>query len=744
MKCIVLAGGAGERLWPLSRKNCPKQFIEIENNHSVFQNTIARNIPFCDEFIIVTNVKYRYLLENQLKPFQGLNYRCIYETEAKKTTGAITLACLSLEPTEYVLVAYTNILISAPEYKDAIIEARKNAKEGYISLLVSRETETDSRFGYVTEKDGATVRKFIEKPLQTVTGEVYKNLGFLVFQNGTYLNSMPAELLAECKEAYKTRTLSNGNTFYGKVSITPVSVDKSCLERSDCLKAVEINFPYCDIRTLDDLTGYENKGVVVNSSPTNRVINTAKNKAVVVNGVENLMVVNTQDALYIGKNGRGMKYVLENVELQDYEEKSTLFDRSWGYYEDLTVEKDYRLRRVTINPGETIRQHVHTGRTESWTVIKGTGKFTINGEGKVCLAAEVVTARIGDSHQISNLVDTPLVLVETALGEILREDKSAAASGRLNDTELGLSIEPFVKVRPALKDYLWGGSRLKEGYCLESDLDVIAEAWELSAHPDGESVVTTGRHKGLTLSRYIDMVGKEALGWKCMPLKNFPMLVKFIDAKDNLSIQVHPNDDYAFEHENQFGKNEMWYVIDAEPGAGLYIGFNRDVDREEVARRVMDNTITEILNFYPTKSGDSFFIPAGTVHAICKGNLICEIQQSSNCTYRLYDYDRRDKFGRPRELHLRKALDVLNFNRYEAVQGKVSCKYFETEIVEVEEMTLCVNDDRFLSLVCMAGEGEISSGGYHLEIHAGDSFFIPAWKTVLQLKGKMKLAISHI
>lgn len=211
-----------------------------------------------------------------------------------------------------------------------------------------------------------------------------------------------------------------------------------------------------------------------------------------------------------------------------------------------------------------------------------------------------------------------------------------------------------------------------------------------------------------------------------------------------ISIQVHPNDDYALEHENQYGKNEMWYVVDAKPGSGLYVGFNRDVDKEEVKRRLKDNTITKILNFYPTKPGDVFFIPAGTVHAICEGNLICEIQQSSNCTYRLYDYDRRDKFGNPRQLHLDKALDVLNYEKYEVAEGNVSCKYFENEVVDVEEKNIRLNDDRFLSIIAIDGKGEMSIGDYRLEAKAGDSIFIPAQNGILNIKGKMKLAISHI
>lgn len=738
MKCVVVTGGLGERLWPLSRKNCPKQFIELGNNHSIFQDTIARNIPYCDEFIIVTNKDYRYLVENQLEPFQGLNYRCIYETEPLKTTAAITLACLSLQPSELVLVVPTNQTVDSEGYKESILEGKRIAKDGYISIFVDREEVSDNRYGYVTELEGDVVKSYVEKP-QEELHDVYKNVGFLLFENAVYLHELDSELVEECQKKYKA-----GLAEYDAVGITPISVEKTLLEKSKKLKAVQIDFQYKDIRTLDDLVGIDNKGVVIAENSNAAVINTAK-KAVVVNGVDDVVVVNTNDALYIGKDGVGLKEILQKEELRPYSDKSTYFSRSWGSYEDLVEETDYRVRRLVVNPGKTIYEHKHEKRNESWTIIKGFARITLDGESAVYTANQTVTALNGHTHQISNVGDMPLIMVEISTGKILHQDMKSTKDGQVNETELGMVSDPIIKLKPALKDYLWGGNQLKDRYGIESDLDVVAEAWELSAHPDGESVVATGRHKGLTFSKYIETVGEDVLGWKCSPLQNFPLLIKFIDAKGNLSIQVHPDDDYALEHENQYGKNEMWYVVDSKPGAGLYVGFNRDVDKDEVRRRVQENTITEVLNFYPTKPGDIFFIPAGTVHAICEGNLICEIQQSSNCTYRLYDYDRRDKFGNPRELHLEKALDVLNYEKYEAVEGNVSCKYFENKIVEIDGLKIIrINDDRFLSIVCIGGEGECSIGDYKLDIKVGDSIFVPAQKGILRIKGTMKLALSHI
>ena len=290
---------------------------------------------------------------------------------------------------------------------------------------------------------------------------------------------------------------------------------------------------------------------------------------------------------------------------------------------------------------------------------------------------------------------------------------------------------------------------------MKCDYDIIAEAWEMSAHKAGPSIIASGRYRGMYFDDYVKGVGKEALGWKCSPLQNFPLLVKFIDAKDNLSVQVHPNDDYALEFENEYGKNEMWYVMAAEPGAGLYVGFNRDVTAEEVERRVADNTIMDILNYYETKPGDVYYIPAGTVHAIGGGNLVCEIQQSSNSTYRLYDFDRRDKFGNPRELHLKKALDVLNFKKFvpagiEQVEDSAGtvvtrCKYFEATVYEIKgETRIPMDTSKFTSIICMSGTGKVSFLGSEEELKAGESVFVPALEGVLTARGEMTLILSHV
>lgn len=209
----------------------------------------------------------------------------------------------------------------------------------------------------------------------------------------------------------------------------------------------------------------------------------------------------------------------------------------------------------------------------------------------------------------------------------------------------------ILKLKPSCKDYIWGGSRLKKEYGIGYDGEVLAEAWELSCHPDGPSYIVNSRYAGKTLQQYIDEEGKEVLGTHCRRFRDFPILTKFIDAKDNLSIQVHPDNRYALKNEGQYGKTEMWYVMDAGKDAFLYYGFKKEISREEFARRIQEDTLLEVLNAVPVQKGDVLFIESGTIHAIGKNILIAEIQQNSNITYRVYDYGRVGKDEKKRPAH---------------------------------------------------------------------------------------------
>lgn len=768
MKCLILAGGKGERLWPLSRNDFPKQFIKVQKNHSIFQETIARNMAYCDEFIIVTNYAYRFIIANQMEAFQGVSYRCIFEEEGRQTTAAIVLACKELQPSEFIFVVSSNHLIDTGEcnglsYKDSILKAKEYAREDYIVLFGTKAEKFNSQFGYFTEAG----KTFIEKPdriqIRELQGKVaYQNLGMLLFRNGTLLNELKTiqpNIYEQCLRA-KGIICSEGTLYTSEIlqTIEAISIEHSVVEVTSKRIGLGIGFGWSDIGSLEDLSKTEiaTEGIgIVNDGANTTIINESPHQAVVVNDLDNVLVVNTAGAVYIGRKGKShlMKRILhDNDELKPYVEQGNITYRSWGYREKLIEEENYRVQRVTVLPSKTISEHCHEGRSENWTIIQGCALISLSEKIEKCCVGDSITASAGVLHQISNNGDQNLVFIEIAVGEVLNPDMHGQENRTVTESDLGLQIDSMVKLSPAFKDYLWGGTKLRDVYRKQSDFDIIAESWELSAHPDGNCTIVSGRHKGLSFSKYLEIVGKKVLGWKCAPLQAFPLLIKFIDAKQNLSVQVHPNDDYALENENEYGKNEMWYVIDAEPGAGLYVGFNRNVDRAEVERRVSDNTILSILNFYPTNPGDVFFIPAGTVHAIGGGNLICEIQQSSNSTYRLYDYGRVDKFGNSRELHLEKALDVLNYKKYESRDFEVEqecgrklirCKYFETCIVD-GNVQIPLENDSFRNVVCISGGGELTVGEECQSIKAGESIFIPATKGVVTLSGTTSVAITKV
>ncbi|MBQ7912466.1 MAG: ROK family protein [Clostridia bacterium] len=301
----------------------------------------------------------------------------------------------------------------------------------------------------------------------------------------------------------------------------------------------------------------------------------------------------------------------------------------------------------------------------------------------------------------------------------------------------------ILKLYPECKDNVWGGTKLKEKYGKKTDKDPVAESWELSFHNDGPTRLEDGRELRKVAS-------EKDLGENCKGFPFFPMLVKFIDAKADLSVQVHPSDDYALKHENSFGKTEMWYIVDAEAGAGIYLGFKRPVSAEGYRRAIEENTLLELLNFFEVKAGDCYFIPSGTIHAIGKGCLIAEIQQNSNLTYRVYDYGRKDKNGKTRELHIDKALKVTSLNAYlpssfraETGRGILlgASKYFSTTLLKVNgETALTADEKTFKCLSVVSGAGELDNK----TASAGDSFFIPAGKGEIRLKGDMTVTIAEV
>ena len=315
----------------------------------------------------------------------------------------------------------------------------------------------------------------------------------------------------------------------------------------------------------------------------------------------------------------------------------------------------------------------------------------------------------------------------------------------------------IIKLKPAFKDYIWGGTRLRDDFGKDCDYDKVAESWELSCHKDGPSVVDNGEYAGLTLAEYIEKAGKSVLGTDCEKFENFPILIKLIDAKDNLSVQVHPDNEYAQRVEGEYGKTEMWYVVDCDPGATLLYGFKHEISKDEFAARIADNTLLEVTNAVPVKKGDVFFIEVGTLHAIGKGILIAEIQQNSNTTYRIYDYGRVGKDGKPRELHVEKAKDVTNLcpakqypetpvEEKDGYKIKLlsSCEYFTTYRVDVETKAVLEADEKsFNSVLLLDGEAVITADDA-VKAKKGDSIFIPAGTGKYTVEGKCTFVLTKV
>ena len=306
-----------------------------------------------------------------------------------------------------------------------------------------------------------------------------------------------------------------------------------------------------------------------------------------------------------------------------------------------------------------------------------------------------------------------------------------------------------IKLVPTFKEYIWGGNRLVKEYNKKCDLERVAESWELSTHKDGESIVSDGIFSGLTLSEYIKNNEYNVLGNNAEAFDNFPILIKLIDAKEALSIQVHPDDEYSLKHNGEYGKTEMWYILDCEDDSYLYYGFKNEISKEEFKMSIEDNTLLDYLNKVKVNKGDVFFIKAGTVHAIGKGIVICEVQQNSNTTYRVYDYDRTDKDGNKRPLHIEQAIEVAetkpaeNYNRNGSILAQ--CRYFTVEEIEVDEIAeIEVTSESFKSIIVVDGQGELSIGENTMNFIKGDSLFVPAQNNSFHIEGKCKLIISYV
>ena len=316
------------------------------------------------------------------------------------------------------------------------------------------------------------------------------------------------------------------------------------------------------------------------------------------------------------------------------------------------------------------------------------------------------------------------------------------------------------KFEPLLKQTIWGGNKIVAFKHIQSDMENVGESWEVSGVPGDESVVANGECKGKTLNEVLAEMKQKLVGEENYKRfgDRFPLLIKFIDARQDLSIQVHPDDETAHRQGKAMGKTEMWYVMDSDEDASLKVGLKKKITPEEYARMVEDDTICDALGNYKVKSGDCFFIPAGRIHAICSGSFIAEIQQTSDVTYRIYDYKRKDKNGNYRELHTKEAAEAIDYTvlddyrtEYTPVKNEatqlVSCPLFTTAVYDLTEpMTLDYSElDSVVILIALKGEGSIlSSSGNSYSFREGESILLPATTEMVKVEGNIKFLETFV
>lgn len=315
------------------------------------------------------------------------------------------------------------------------------------------------------------------------------------------------------------------------------------------------------------------------------------------------------------------------------------------------------------------------------------------------------------------------------------------------------------KFKPLLKQTLWGGEKIIPFKHLDTQMDHVGESWEISGVKDNETIIADGEHKGKSLNELVKEQKERLVGVENYQRfgDEFPLLIKFIDARQDLSIQVHPNDEVAQRHGKPKGKTEMWYVLESETGAHLYNGLKQQITPEEYMKMVENDTITDALACYEVNEGDVFFIPAGRIHSIGAGCFVTEIQQTSDVTYRIYDFKRKDKDGNYRELHTKEASESIDYTvlsnyrteyhseKNEGVQA-VSCPYFTTAVYDLTEpMTLDYSElDSFVILIAVKGEGRLTCNGQETSFRMGDTVLLPATTDEVKVEGTVKFLETFV
>lgn len=761
MKCLILAGGPSNRMWPVSRKNYPKQFANLIGEHSLFQQAIVRNMPFCDEFWITSSASYKNIIDGQLQSFPGLKYRTFYEETDRLTAPIVLFACLIADPNEDFIVVSSDNFIQSGDYKKVILEAKEIIeKDKLVSFGIDSKNATVGVGFFCKSGDGRlsykTADNHLELKFLSENKDWLVDAGILMGKANVF-----ARELKKCEPELYNAVLKAKETVDYKSSeiviteeafkdVKRISLATGLTVKSENMEIVKGEFDCKRIINLESLSlllNDDQRGDSIQYNCNNvDIINYSDNQVVVVNTLDDLSIVNTTDAVYISKNGEtdNIKPIIlenQNTKYSKRFEETPILYATWGKRETLAEDDNYWVRKLTIYAGRALKNNKYKSRSKSWFILSGKAEALLDDQLIMMEAGDNIYIKKGQEHQLFNITSKDLVVVETTYGD---EYKSTGTIELKQDDK-----KSIVKMVPEPKETIWGGNRLSQIYGKKTDGRNIAESWEVSAHPNGQSVIADGEYKGMTFGDYLKIVGRESLGWKGQFYDRFPLLVKFIDATDKLSVQVHPNNDYAMIVEDEYGKNEMWYIIDAAPNAYIYCGLKSGVTKEDVEIGIRDNTLTDIMNKVYVKKGEAYFIPAGTVHAIGEGILLCEIQQNSDVTYRLYDYGRVDQNGKKRALHISKALDVIDYNgkmvcfKNSEIRSRdviCECKYFTvTRFVSNPTALINTGSSSFTVLIVISGDGIIESDDRAINFKAGESFFVPAKNGVIKIRGRAEI-----
>jgi len=317
----------------------------------------------------------------------------------------------------------------------------------------------------------------------------------------------------------------------------------------------------------------------------------------------------------------------------------------------------------------------------------------------------------------------------------------------------------LIKFEPLLKQTIWGGNKIIPFKQLDQQLDQVGESWEISGVQGNETIVKEGQYKGMKLNELVARLGEKLVGRDNYERfgNEFPLLIKFIDAQRDLSIQVHPDDETAHRQGKSRGKTEMWYVLPSEPEAQLFSGLKLQITPEQYAQMVADDTITEALSQYHVQEGDVFFIPAGRIHAIGAGCFVAEIQQTSDVTYRIYDYNRRDKDGNLRQLHTKEAAESIDYRvlpdyrtayklEKNVPEQVVQCPFFTTAVYDIDEpMTLDYSElDAFVILIGVKGQGTLTVDGQQTTLNMGETVLVPATVNEIKVEGSVRFLETFV